>query len=99
MQIQTPYEDAIRRKYPEQVVIAAVKDARGKYNPITLGWTMITSHESPMMAISVGRTRYSLEEITAGGGQGRAPCQGSKFSLRGTSACAFSSGASTGVSK
>ena len=63
MQIQTRYEEAIRRKYPEQVVIAIVKDGGGKYNPITLGWTMITSHEPPMMAISVGRTRYSLEAI------------------------------------
>lgn len=63
MQVQTPYEEAIRRKYPEQVVIAVVKDAKGKHNPITLGWTMVTSHEPPMMAISVGRTRYSLEAI------------------------------------
>ena len=63
MQIRTPYEGAIRRKYPEQVVIAVVKDAGGKYNPITLGWTMITSHKPPMMAISVGHTRYSLEAI------------------------------------
>lgn len=63
MQVPTPYETAIRRKYPEQVVIAVTKDAQGKYNPITLGWTMITSHEPPMMAISVGHTRYSLGAI------------------------------------
>ncbi len=60
MQIQTSCEQAINRKYPEQVAIAIVKDAQGKYNPITLGWTMITSHRPPMMAISVGHTRHSL---------------------------------------
>lgn len=43
MQVQTIYRKAISRKYPEQVVIAIAKDAQGKYNPITLGWTMITS--------------------------------------------------------
>lgn len=65
MQIQTSYEKAIRRKYPEQVAIAIVKDAQGKHNPITLGWTMITSHQPPMMAVSIGRTRHSLSAIRA----------------------------------
>ena len=63
MQVQVPYEQAVTRKYPEQVAIAIAKDPQGKHNPITLGWTMLTSHEPPMMAISVGRTRYSLEVI------------------------------------
>lgn len=63
MQVQTPYEQAITRKYPEQVAIAIARDRQGKFNPITLGWTMITSHQPPMMAISVGLTRYSLEAI------------------------------------
>ena len=63
MQAQTPYEQAITRKYPEQVAIAIARDRQGKFNPITLGWTMITSHQPPMMAISVGLTRYSLEAI------------------------------------
>lgn len=60
MQIEVSYKHAIKRKYPEQVAIAVVKDAQGKCNPITLGWTMITSHEPPMMAVSIGKTRYSL---------------------------------------
>ena len=63
MQAQTSYRKAISRKYPEQVVIAIAKDPQGKYNPITLGWTMITSGQPPMMAISVGLGRYSLEAI------------------------------------
>ncbi|MFO7957715.1 MAG: flavin reductase family protein [Candidatus Brocadiia bacterium] len=67
MQVETDYSDAIVRKYPEQVVIALARDSEGKCNPITLGWTMITSHDPPMMAISVGLTRYSLRAIREAG--------------------------------
>lgn len=67
MQKDAPYSEAIKLKYPEQVVIAIARDAQGKCNPITLGWTMITSHEPPMMVISIGRTRYSLEAVRRSG--------------------------------
>lgn len=65
MQVKTSYERAIVRKYPEQVVIAVVKDSKGKYNPIALGWSMITSGSPPMMAISVAPGRYSCGAIRA----------------------------------
>ncbi len=61
MQKQVSYDEAIVSKYPEQIVIGIARDAAGKCNPITLGWTMITSSVPPMMAVSIGRTRYSLE--------------------------------------
>ncbi len=64
MQKETEYSDAIKTKYPEQVVIAIAKDKAGKANPITLGWTMIVSGTPPMMAISVAKTHYSIEAIT-----------------------------------
>lgn len=67
MQKEVPYGEAIVRKYPEQVVIGIAKDAAGKYNPITLGWTMITSGSPPMMAVSIGLTRYSLEAFRHAG--------------------------------
>ena len=67
MQTTVPYSEAIVRKYPEPVVIAVARDAEGKCNPITLGWTMITSHQPPMMAVSVGLPRYSLEVIRGAG--------------------------------
>ena len=67
MQAQTSYALAVARKYPEQVVIAVAKDASGKCNPITLGWTMITSGEPPMMAISIGVGRHSLEAVRQSG--------------------------------
>ncbi len=63
MQKQIDYDDAITRKYPEQQVIAIVKDANGKANPVTIGWTMITSASPPMMAISLAPKRYSVQAI------------------------------------
>ncbi len=64
MQKHVDYKDAIKTKYPEQVVIAIAKDRSGKANPVTLGWTMIVSGEPPMMAIAVAKTHYSVETIT-----------------------------------
>ena len=64
MQKKVKYDQAIKTKYPEQVVIAIAKDRNGKANPITLGWTMIVSGEPPMMAIAVAKTHYSIETIT-----------------------------------
>ncbi len=63
MQTETPYQEAIDRKYPEQIVLAIARDAQGKHNPMTLGWTMITSGQPLMMAISVGLTRHTLAAI------------------------------------
>lgn len=63
MQKQTEYEQAIKTKYPEQVVIAIARDKNGKANPVTLGWTMIVSGKPPMMAIAVASAHYSIETI------------------------------------
>lgn len=63
MQKQVDYSEAIKTKYPEQVVIAIAKNKNGKANPITLGWTMIVSGEPPMMAVAVAKTHYSIETI------------------------------------
>ena len=59
MQKQVDYSEAIKTKYPEQVVIAIAKDEKGKANPVTLGWTMIASGEPPMMAIARSPIMYS----------------------------------------
>ena len=67
VQVEKKYTEVIPRKYPEQVVIAIVKDAAGKYNPITLGWTMIASHKPPMMAIAVAHDRHSRKAIEDSG--------------------------------
>ena len=64
MQKEAEYSDAIKTKYPEQVVIAIAKDKNGKANPVTLGWTMIVSGSPPMMAIAVAKKHYSIEAVT-----------------------------------
>jgi flavin reductase (DIM6/NTAB) family NADH-FMN oxidoreductase RutF len=63
MQKQVEYDQAIKTKYPEQLVIAIAKDKNGKANPVTLGWTMIASGKPPMMAIAVAAKHYSIETI------------------------------------
>lgn len=67
MQREVPYADAIVRKYPEQTVIVLAQEKSGRVNPITLGWMMFTSHVPPMMAFSVGVTRYSLGVLREAG--------------------------------
>jgi flavin reductase (DIM6/NTAB) family NADH-FMN oxidoreductase RutF len=64
MQKQCDYREAIKTKYPEQVVIIIAKDEGGRPNPITLGWTMIVSGHPPMMAIAVAKGHYSVETIS-----------------------------------
>jgi len=57
--------EAWKSKFPEHVVVATTVDKKGRPNAITLGWMMPTSNQPPMLAISVGLTRYShqlLEE-------------------------------------
>jgi flavin reductase (DIM6/NTAB) family NADH-FMN oxidoreductase RutF len=63
MQKEVSYSEAILRKYPEQVVIAIARDKAGKANPVTLGWTMITSGTPPMMAIAVAAGHYTVEAV------------------------------------
>jgi flavin reductase (DIM6/NTAB) family NADH-FMN oxidoreductase RutF len=63
MQKQAEFPEAIKTKYPEQIVIAIAKDKAGRANPITLGWTMIVSGSPPMMAIAVASKHYSIETI------------------------------------
>ena len=63
MQKQVEYTEAVKTKYPEQVVIAIAKDKAGKANPVTLGWTMIVSGQPPMMAIAVAAKHYSIEAV------------------------------------
>jgi len=67
MQVMTPFNEAIVKKYPEQVVIVLAKEKSGRVNPISISWTIPTSHVPPMMASSVGKTRYSLKVIREAG--------------------------------
>jgi len=64
---ETAYGEAIARKCPEQLAWATCVDADGNPNAIALGWVMNTSIDPPMLAISVGLTRYSHELIERSG--------------------------------
>jgi len=61
---EVSFEEAWKRKYPEQVSWAVSVDSEGKADIISLGWCMPTSFEPPMIAISVGKTRYSHQLIS-----------------------------------
>lgn len=63
MQKEVPFAIALESRYPEQVAIAVVRDPQGHYNPITLGWVMPASTQPPMMALAVGRERYTAEAL------------------------------------
>jgi flavin reductase (DIM6/NTAB) family NADH-FMN oxidoreductase RutF len=63
MQKHVEYAEAVKTKYPEQIVIAIAKDKSGKANPITLGWTMFASGNPLMMAIAVAAGHYSVKAI------------------------------------
>lgn len=63
MQKQVKFEQAVKTKYPEQIVISIAMDKKGKANPVTLGWTMIASGDPPMMAIGVYKGHYTIKCI------------------------------------
>jgi len=60
---EVPIKDALPRKRPLPVTLAACIDKNGKPNIITLGWEMQTSIKPVMFAISIGYARYSYECI------------------------------------
>lgn len=46
---------------PSKVALVIVETPDGKFNPITVEWFMRTSIDPPMIAISIGTTRFSHE--------------------------------------
>ena len=59
MQKEITPQQALQKKYPEQIILVSCCHQSGKANLIPLGWSMQTSFKPPMVAISVGKTRYS----------------------------------------
>lgn len=60
-----PADAAIARKYPEQVVLVTCVDTNGRPNVMTAGWTMFCSGSPPMVAVAIGKTRYTHAQILA----------------------------------
>ena len=63
---EVSFGEAMKRKYPEWVVLVVTLDGRGQVDLMPAGWAMIASHQPPMFAIAVGHTRYTHETIQAG---------------------------------
>jgi flavin reductase (DIM6/NTAB) family NADH-FMN oxidoreductase RutF len=48
-----------RKLKPERVLLVTSIDEKGKPNVMTIEWFMRTSFEPPLVAISIGKTRYT----------------------------------------
>lgn len=59
--------ESIARKYPEWIVLISTRDSEGRPNIMPAGWSMFTSHDPPLYAVSVGLTRYTHDVIHATG--------------------------------
>ncbi|MFH0898996.1 MAG: flavin reductase family protein [Pseudomonadota bacterium] len=62
-----PWEEAISLSSPHPYVLVVSADAKNKPNIMGLSWWTICSREPPMLAISVGRERYTRECLDAHG--------------------------------
>ncbi|MDX9800843.1 MAG: flavin reductase family protein [Spirochaetia bacterium] len=63
MQKESGNTSAVKRKYPEPVILIIVKDRKGKYNLTPCSWTMTASRDPLLFAFSLSQKRYSLEAI------------------------------------
>lgn len=61
--IEVSWSEAIRRKYPEPVVLVVSCDSEGKPDVMPAGWSMVTSGIPPMLAVSIGHPRYTHKLI------------------------------------
>lgn len=59
--------EASLRKYPEWIVLIVTTDDAGRVNVMPAGWSMFTSHDPPMYAVSVGHSRYTDALMRSGG--------------------------------
>lgn len=63
MQQPCTAREAFALKYPEPIVVVVARDAAGKCNPMTVGWSMICSANPPMFAMGIGNDQYTLKAI------------------------------------
>lgn len=63
MQNQTTIENAIKRKYPEQVVLVVTQAPDGRNNIMAVGWTAIASKEPLMLMLAINEKACTYELI------------------------------------
>ena len=56
---EVSFQEAVGKKYPEQVVMITTVDAEGCPDVMPAGWSMVASGVPPMLAVSVGHTRHT----------------------------------------
>ncbi|MFP9190134.1 flavin reductase family protein [Natronosalvus vescus] len=56
---RVPLGEAVARKFPESVVFIVAPDEEGDPNVMPAGWSMFTSNDPLMIAVSVGFPRYT----------------------------------------
>ena len=63
MQKQVNINDALLRKYPEQVVLAITRNDEGKVNLMAIGWICMVSDDPVMFLTGIDDHAYTLEQI------------------------------------
>lgn len=63
---EVSFGEAMKKKYPEWVVLVVTVDAQGRVDVMPAGWAMIASGTPPMFAVAVGHTRYTHHTIEQG---------------------------------
>ncbi len=56
---QVSVSEAMKRKYPEWLVLVVSRDGEGQPDVMPAGWCMICSSKPPLMAVAVGKGRYT----------------------------------------
>ena len=64
---EVSFNEAVGKKYPEWIVMVNTVDAKGRPNTMPAGWSMVASGAPPLLAVSVGHTRYTHELIRLAG--------------------------------
>ncbi len=65
MQQQVIIENALPRKYPEQVVLVVTRGTDGRTNVMAVGWTAIASGDPLMFMLAIDDGAYTYELVSA----------------------------------
>ena len=63
MQIKTTPQQALRRKYPEQVVLVTTRGRNGRANVMAVGWIACASMEPPMFVLGIDQDAFTYRLI------------------------------------
>ena len=64
---EVPVSEALKKKYPEQVVMVNAYTPEGRANTMAVGWAMVASGSPPYYAVGIGKKRFTMECVDAHG--------------------------------